>query len=101
MQGDKTLPHDQIPEKLIPLAKLSTEVELRGGNRVSRSTIYRWVHRGIKGRKLRTVMIGGTEYTTWKWLLNMTPTEDTGPPGKEPTCPSAEQAAQLLIDEGL
>lgn len=39
-----------------------------GQSRLSPSTIFRWTHRGVRGRRLRTVLIGGRRFTTRDWL---------------------------------
>lgn len=39
------------------------------GGRIGLATVYRWAQKGIKGRKLRTVRIGGGCWaTTEQWL---------------------------------
>jgi hypothetical protein len=36
----------------------------RGGSKVSRVTLHRWITRGAKGVRLETVKVGGMIYTT-------------------------------------
>ena len=40
----------------------------RGGKRLHHSTVFRWVQRGVRGRKLQVVCIGGALATTENWL---------------------------------
>ncbi|MCA9218649.1 MAG: DUF1580 domain-containing protein [Planctomycetales bacterium] len=40
-----------------------------GTKKVHTSTTHRWRQRGIKGIKLRTIMIGGDRYCCDEWLL--------------------------------
>lgn len=53
------------PEKLIPLRDLPGLLpKTTRGKRIHISAVYRWVQRGVGGRKLGTLKIGGTRYTT-------------------------------------
>ena len=49
-------------EDLIALVDLPPMLPTRRGRRVSVATIYRWVKRGVRGRKLSVVMIGGVAF---------------------------------------
>jgi hypothetical protein len=54
-------------EKLIALQDIPLMDILpvrKSGKRLSMCTIYRWAKRGLKGRRLATVMIGGQRYTS-------------------------------------
>jgi hypothetical protein len=61
---------DCEPEPLIRLADVPTLqwIPKRGGKPIHIATIYRWVNRGIKGRRLRTAQVGGGQATTVTWL---------------------------------
>ncbi len=48
---------------LIPLHELPAMLPPRpNGRRISHSTIARWVREGIRGRRLRSLRVGGTRY---------------------------------------
>jgi len=53
---------------LIPIDELPKKLPRRNGKQVHRSTIYRWIDRGIKGVVLRSELIGGLRYTRIEWL---------------------------------
>ncbi len=52
-------------EQLIPLRDIPKILPKRSsGKRIHISAVYRWVQRGLAGRTLETVKIGGTRYTS-------------------------------------
>ena len=71
---------DPISDKLIPLGKITKG----GGQRVSIPTAYRWVSRGIRGRRLETVLCGGRRYTSEtalrEFFSSLTPTANPHSP---------------------
>ena len=50
--------------KLVPLSEVPKLLPKRNGKHPHISTICRWAIRGVKGRKLKTVVLGGLRYTT-------------------------------------
>jgi hypothetical protein len=70
---------------LIPLHKATCLIPGRQGRKqVHANTLFRWCLHGVRGVKLRSVLVGGQRYTTQTWVdeflaaLNPTPrsTED-------------------------
>lgn len=51
-------------EYLMGLYEVQDWIFERFGRRFSRSTIYRWIGRGARGRKLDIVRVGGLLYTS-------------------------------------
>lgn len=51
-------------EQAIPITDVSNYVPVRQGKRVHYSTIYRWMTKGVRGRKLESFMVGGMRFTT-------------------------------------
>jgi hypothetical protein len=75
------------PEPLIRLADVPTLewIPKRAGKRIHIATIYRWVNRGIKGRRLRTAQVGGGQATTVTWLnefFDLAPTASVQTPSQ-------------------
>lgn len=51
-------------DRLISLPELRDLVFRRTGRKIASATVYNWVNRGIKGRRLGVVRVGGRIYTT-------------------------------------
>ena len=48
---------------LIPLANVPSHLPRRAsGKKFSTATIYRWTSVGVRGRRLRTLLVGGTQF---------------------------------------
>jgi len=74
-----------IPADLIPLKKLSKLLPRHGDDKpVHTNTLFRWALQGVRGVKLRSVLVGGKRYTTQAWVdefvaaLNGTPQPAAG-----------------------
>jgi hypothetical protein len=60
---------DHDPDRLIPLRDVPRLLpKTTQGKRIHISAVYRWVQRGVGGRRLGTLKIGGTRYTTPRYL---------------------------------
>ncbi len=55
---------DFSKEQSITLSQVPIHVPKRGGKKVHSSTVYRWATKGVRGRILESVMVGGIRYTT-------------------------------------
>ncbi|MGC9260693.1 MAG: DUF1580 domain-containing protein [Phycisphaerae bacterium] len=58
--------------KLMPLREIPTLSWLptrRAGAKLATATVIRWAQRGVGGRKLRTVRVGGCLCTSETWLM--------------------------------
>jgi hypothetical protein len=66
----KQNPHD-VPGGLYPLAELPKRhwMMRRNGKPLNKWTVLRWAIHGRRGRKLRTLMIGGTRCTCDVWAM--------------------------------
>lgn len=51
-------------DRLISLSELRDMVFRRTGRKVAQATVYNWVNRGVKGRRLGVVRVGGKIYTS-------------------------------------
>jgi hypothetical protein len=52
----------------ISLATAAQFLPGRSGRGVHLNTIVRWCHSGVRGYKLRSVLIGGRRFTTRRWI---------------------------------
>jgi hypothetical protein len=56
---------DVLSEELIPLTKIPDLIpSTTPGRRLAFATIWRWTTYGVRGRRLETVRIGGSSYTS-------------------------------------
>lgn len=55
---------DTREEKLIPLTAAARIVPGRTGNGCHVATVWRWAERGVGGKRLETVKVGGQRYTS-------------------------------------
>ena len=56
---------DPTQENLIPIARAGEDDRLiRTIGRVTEKTIRRWAARGVRGRRLESVVVGGRRYTS-------------------------------------
>lgn len=63
-------------ETAITIAEVPLHIPKRHGRKVHYSTVYRWMTKGVRGRKLESLLIGGVRYTTLEALarfLKLTP----------------------------
>lgn len=51
-------------ETAITLADVAQHVPKRRGRKIHYSTVFRWVTKGVRGRVLQSIKIGGIRYTT-------------------------------------
>ena len=51
-------------EQAIPITDVPHYVPVRQGKRVHNSTVYRWMTKGVRGRRLESFMVGGMRFTT-------------------------------------
>lgn len=55
---------DLKKESAITLAEVPSHIPKRKGRKVHYSTVYRWVTKGARGRRLESLLVGGVRYTT-------------------------------------
>lgn len=56
-------------DDLITVGQLAKRLPSIQGARPNQSTIWRWMHKGIRGVRLETIAVGGRTCTTWKAYL--------------------------------
>lgn len=84
-------------EKLIAIGDLPAVLQKHGAKRVSKSTVWRWVTSGVRGRRLRVLRIGGSVYTTWQWVMELSEdSEPQSPPVAAVT--GMSEAAEAFLD---
>lgn len=89
----------QVPKLLPPNPSSSNKVHI--------ATVYRWVQRGRNGRKLETVKIGGTQYTSFEAIRRFAvatqqPSAPATPPTPTPTAsPAKHQRRRQLVRDRL
>ncbi|MFN3166113.1 MAG: DUF1580 domain-containing protein [Phycisphaeraceae bacterium] len=67
---------------LIPLIDIPKLLPKRHGKSIHIRTVRRWATKGLKGRRLQTVRVGGRYYVRLEWLehfIAMRPTQDPTP----------------------
>lgn len=65
---------------LIPLMDVPTILPKRNGKKVHIRTVRRWVTKGLKDRKLKSVRVGGRYYVRLEWLEQFIATTATHDP---------------------
>lgn len=60
---------DIATDELLTLGQLAKRLPSIRGAKPNQSTIWRWVHKGIRGIRLETVAVGGRTCTTWDAYL--------------------------------
>lgn len=55
---------DLTAESALTLTEAATEIGAYTGRRPSSSTVWRWSLRGVRGKRLEVIRVGGTLYTT-------------------------------------
>lgn len=89
-------------ETLITIAEVPLHIPKRHGRKVHYSTVYRWMTKGVRGRKLESLFIGGVRYTTIEALarfLKLTPQKPVALPESLGDLGSAIESA--LQDAGV
>jgi Protein of unknown function (DUF1580) len=61
-------PIDLRRETAITLAEVAQHLPKRKGRKVHYSTIFRWASKGVRGRTLETLLVGGVRFTTMEAL---------------------------------
>lgn len=86
-----------LNEQLVALREVPQLLPPRRGRRVHVSTLYRWCHRGVNGRRLEAARIGGVTYTSREALARFSDPSPTGPS----TVLSAQREAAIERAERL
>lgn len=97
------------PLQYLALQEVPGILEQRGARRVSTPTVYRWVHKGVRGTKLRTIRIGAAIYSTREWLEQFIAAvtaaaerNSFGTQSVEPRCQATHAAdEEFLTREGM
>lgn len=98
---------DVMTESLVPLKEVPRLLPPRDGDRpIHISAVYRWVQRGVRGKRLESVRIGGTTYTSREALQRFAETKDdparAGRPAPTPRRRQRQiEAASLRVRELL
>ena len=58
------MPDKSIDSTLVALRDVPTLLPRRRGKKTHYSTVYRWVTKGARGKKLESRLVGGVRYTT-------------------------------------
>ena len=90
-------------EKLIRLADVPTLPWMPDG-KPHLSTVYRWVTRGVRGRRLRTARVGNSVVTSERWVMEFAGLLDA-PTAPVPTTRQRQravsQAERELAEAGI
>ena len=95
---------DISQETLIPIRDVPRRLPPRpNGKRVHISAVYRWIGRGIRGRVLESIKIGGSTYTSIEALQRFADRLHSAPVAGTPTISrqKAIEKAQREVDEIL
>jgi hypothetical protein len=55
-------------ETLVPLTEVPNHLPRRKGRKLAYSTVFRWVQRGVRGKRLESCRIGGIRFTSLQAL---------------------------------
>lgn len=92
-------------EKLLSIFEVTRLVPpTRPGRPTHPSTVIRWIHRGVRGRRLEAVRIGGNWFTTVEALARFAepaPSCDDAKPVSAPSSSRARRANTELDNLGL
>jgi len=100
---------DIASETVIPLGDVPDYIpSRRPGKRLHVATVWRWVLHGVRGRKLETITIGGSRYTSVEALQRFVEAEPADPEADRPRPQrteaqrrrDSERAAQALERSG-
>ncbi len=89
-------------ESPITLAETPHHVPKRNGKRMHYSTVYRWVTKGVRGRRLESLLVGGVRYTTIEALRRFLHSP-LRPPDREvsPSSDLTDAIEESLRDAGV
>lgn len=93
-----------LNERLITLREVPNILPKRRGKRTHICSVYRWVSRGVRGRKLEVLACGGVFYTSHEALdrfLRRRATNATPPPAATGTSKAIERAERELREAGI
>ncbi|MEM8495401.1 MAG: DUF1580 domain-containing protein [Planctomycetota bacterium] len=62
-------------ERLLAIQEVPDELPRRRGKKLHISTVYRWAHKGCRGKVLETALLGGVRYTSLEALARFMATE--------------------------
>lgn len=85
-------------ETPVTLAEVPLHVPKRHGRKVHYSTVYRWVTKGARGRRLESLFVGGVRYTTVEAIKRFLK-EQPRRPGSVSQVPNTDLSS--AIDEAL
>ena len=92
--------NDIAKEEMIPFKQVPKWCGKNMGKRVHRSTIRRWMFRGVRGVKLETIMIHGKRFTSKEALLRFfTTTKESGSRSEVSSSKTQKQSARLRASE--
>ena len=86
-------------ERLISLTEATRHLPKRNGKPIHYSTLFRWAQRGVRGRKLETVLVGGTRFTSLEALGRFLNAANT--PSNNRAQNRIRDAERFLDDHGI
>jgi hypothetical protein len=90
---------DLTAKSALTLTEAATVIGAHTGRRPSSSTLWRWSLRGVRGKRLEVIRVGGTLYTTRASVVEFlndypsAPPERRDPPGRPAKQTVASQVA--------
>ena len=89
--------------ELFPISELPARLPKKKGKKISMWTALRWCISGVRGVKLRSLMIGKTRTTCDRWVLSFFQelTDGTGTPAKTPSAGDHQNAMRELQAMGV
>ena len=89
-------------ESCLTLTEVAVMIGSQTGRRPSSSTCWRWALKGVRGKKLEVIRVGGTLYTTWgsvQAFLNDQPSNSPAGMPPAPSKPARISAASQVAAE--
>lgn len=91
---------DLIAEDVFPLSAAPDRLpRRRGGKKIHRATIYRWVKDGLNGVRLETLRLGGGLYTSMEALQRFADRAADGADADDPA-PRTTSARRRAVEPG-
>ena len=85
-------------EELIALTDVPDVLPRRAGKKINYSTVFRWAQRGVRGKRLEVVRIGGVRFTSIE-AINRFCCDDAAPKPSEARIDAIMSAERELDSE--
>jgi hypothetical protein len=85
-----------LSERLLTLSAAAREIPGPTGRGLHVATLWRWAHRGVRGVRLETVMVGGIRYTSREALERFVAATTAAADGTNPVIRTPKQRQRAI-----